>query len=217
MRPLRPLLLCCLAVLACSQGTTPAPGPRAVADPPVREIKTTPVHVGPKLDEPLPAEAQTAQLVDQDGKARTLKDEDGKVRVLSFFFRCCSDVKMCPALTTNLADAAGRLSAEEKADTRVLLVSFDPERDTPEKLKEHAATLRLDTSYAWLLTGAVDEVRKITGACMVWFLKEKGDISHNMVTSVLDKKGVVRAVFRGSEFDAAELLKAIRAARKQSE
>jgi protein SCO1/2 len=216
MRPLRPVLLSSLVFAACSQ-SAPTSGPRPAQDPPVREIKTTPVHVGPALNEPLPEEARTAKLVDQDNKPRTLKDEDGKVRVLSFFFRCCSDVKMCPALTTNLADAAGRLAPDEKKDTRVLLVSFDPERDTPEKLKEHAGNLRLDTSYAWLLTGAVEEVSKITGACMVWFNKKDGDIAHNMITTVMDRKGVVRAVFRGSDFDAAELLKAIRAARKQAE
>ena len=212
MRPHRLLPLLGL-LIACN----PGPSSQPADGPAVREIKTTPVHVGPALNEPLPAEAQTAKLIDQDGKPRTLKGEDGTVRVLSFFYRCCNDVKMCPALTSNLTDAAGRLSAEERRDTRVFLISFDPERDTPDKLKEHALKLRLDPASMWLLTGPVDEVRKVSDACMVWFLKEQGDISHNIITSVLDRKGVVRAVFRGSDFDGAELLKAVRAARKQSE
>lgn len=61
----------------------------------------------------------------------------GKVLLIYFGYTHCPDV--CPASLAAAAQALNTLSAEERTKVRLIMVSVDPERDTPERLKEYAA------------------------------------------------------------------------------
>ncbi|MDT3735253.1 MAG: SCO family protein [Denitratisoma sp.] len=61
----------------------------------------------------------------------------GKVLLIYFGYTHCPDV--CPASLAAGAQALNTLSAEERAKLRLIMVSVDPERDTPARLKEYAA------------------------------------------------------------------------------
>ena len=73
-------------------------------------------------------------LTDHNGKPRTLADFRGKAVVVFFGYTHCPDV--CP---TTLADMAGVLKSlgAEAERVQVLFVTVDPERDTPEVLKQY--------------------------------------------------------------------------------
>jgi protein SCO1/2 len=74
-------------------------------------------------------------LTATDGKPFDLQDDTrGKLTFLFFGFTSCPDI--CPVHMANLAAALSKLSYEERERTRVVFVSVDPERDTPERIRE---------------------------------------------------------------------------------
>lgn len=73
-------------------------------------------------------------LKDPDGRQRTLGDFRGKAVVVFFGYTQCPDV--CPATLATLAETMKRLGADADR-VQVLFVTVDPERDTPELLKQY--------------------------------------------------------------------------------
>lgn len=61
----------------------------------------------------------------------------GKVLLVYFGYVNCPDI--CPASMAAGAAALNLLTAEERKQTRLIMVSVDPERDTPALLKEYTA------------------------------------------------------------------------------
>lgn len=62
------------------------------------------------------------------------RDTRDMVTLLYFGYTNCPDV--CPAHMTNIANALKKLSAEDQRLVRVVFVTTDPERDTPEHLRQ---------------------------------------------------------------------------------
>lgn len=65
-----------------------------------------------------------------------LHDYRGKVVLVYFGYTYCPDV--CPTALAATAEGLKQLSPEELARVAVLFISVDPQRDTPERLKEYA-------------------------------------------------------------------------------
>jgi protein SCO1/2 len=88
-------------------------------------------HGTPYPDAP---EAPAFTLTDHNGETRSLSDFRGAPVLLFFGFTNCPDV--CPLTLSTVGRAIEEegLSAEE---VRVLLVTVDPENDTPERMKEY--------------------------------------------------------------------------------
>lgn len=84
-------------------------------------------------------------LPDTNGHTRTIADYKGKVVVLFFGYTQCPDV--CPTSLAELAQAKKQLGAQG-AQLQVILVSVDPERDTPEILSQYVAAF--DPSFVAL-------------------------------------------------------------------
>lgn len=89
---------------------------------------------------PLPSywPAPEFALVDQTGAPVVTADLRGTVWVASFVFTSCADV--CPAISARMARLSDDLRREHLLGERVRLVSFtvDPERDTPDVLRDYA-------------------------------------------------------------------------------
>lgn len=73
------------------------------------------------------------QLIDFDGKARSLADFRGRWVVLFFGYTHCPDV--CPTTLKDSADALKLLTPEQAKKVQVIFVSVDPARDTGAMLK----------------------------------------------------------------------------------
>lgn len=74
------------------------------------------------------------ELVDQDGRAMRDEDLRGKLQLVFFGFTTCPDV--CPTTLAKITAALEDLGADADA-LRPLLITVDPERDTPAVLKEY--------------------------------------------------------------------------------
>ena len=104
-------------------------------------------------------------LVDHTGQPRTDADFRGKLMLIYFGFTYCSDV--CPTDLQAIAAAMDRLGPASEA-VQPLFITVDPEKDTPEQLKEY---VRLFHPRLIGLTGDARQIRKLTGAYKVYFAK----------------------------------------------
>lgn len=81
---------------------------------------------------------------------------DGRVTLLFFGYTSCPDI--CPVHMANIAESLDRLSPGERERVRVVFVSTDPERDTPERIASWLA--HFDSSFVGV-RGPLDEVNRI--------------------------------------------------------
>ncbi|MGE0080542.1 MAG: SCO family protein [Thiohalomonadaceae bacterium] len=86
----------------------------------------------------------------------SLRDFRGKVVLVFFGYTFCPDI--CPTALVAVADAMEQLKPKEKRDVAVLFVSVDPERDTPQGLKQYTAFFHPNIIG---VTGSAEQVRKV--------------------------------------------------------
>ncbi len=90
-----------------------------------------------------PVDMPDATLTDQNGEPFDLKaDTAGFVTLLYVGYTHCPDI--CPTHLYNMSEALKRLPKDVSSKVKVILVTADPERDTPERMKEYVETFRED-------------------------------------------------------------------------
>ncbi len=169
--PLRPLLAIALAALAAC-GRTSAPiapdAPVAASDFSVYEME--------------------ARWRDQDGQERALASLGRKTQVVAMVYTRCTHT--CPAIVAEMKRLEGALPAEERAKVGFVLVSLDPARDDPARLKTFATSMRLPADAWTLLTGDEDAVRELAALLGIRYRAEAdAQISHSNTYLVLDADG----------------------------
>jgi protein SCO1/2 len=102
------------------------------------------------------------------------------------------------------------LAPDVRARTRVLLVSFDPQHDTPEELAALADRHRVDRDRWRFAVGPDDEVRQLANALGVVYRKQPGGaFSHNSVIAALDGEGRIVARVDDPSADLEPLARAL--------
>ncbi|WP_049567497.1 SCO family protein [Streptomyces sp. SBT349] len=117
-----------LALAACgSEG-----GGKDTGDTPAAEVEGGGAEdEGTVLDQPF--DKPDLVLTDTDGEPYDFAAETaGHATLLYFGYTNCPDI--CPLTMSNIAVATESLTEEQRADLRVVFVTTDPERDTPESL-----------------------------------------------------------------------------------
>ena len=140
-----------------------------------------------------PAPAPDFTLRTAAGKPFRLSQQRGKVVVLYFGYTLCPDV--CPTTLAQLADVKTQLG-EAAAGLRVALVTVDPERDTPKRLRTY--TTAFDPSFLGL-TGSTEALGKVWKAYGVFSEKKRvaGSplgylVDHSATTYIVDAEGQLR-------------------------
>lgn len=165
----------CLALLAACDGGSPK----------FRSTDITGVDYGRSLE-----------LTDHHGKPRRLEDFRGKAVVVFFGFTRCPDV--CPTTLADMAIAMRQLGPEADR-VQVLMVTVDPERDTPEVLAKYVPAF--DPRFLGLY-GDLDATRRVAKEFKVYFEKRPGktpgeySIDHSAQSYVLDTQGRLRLFVR---------------------
>lgn len=137
---------------------------------------------------------QRLELADHTGKPRRLEDWRGKAVVLVFGFTHCPDV--CPTTLADIALAMKELGPQAER-VQVLMVSVDPERDTPESLAKYVSAF--DARFV-ALRGDLEATRKVAQEFKIYFEKRKqGDtytVDHSAQAYVIDPQGKLRLLVR---------------------
>ena len=135
-------------------------------------------------------------LLDQNGSTVDESVFKGQWDVVFFGFAHCPDV--CPITLGVLAAANRELGGLGETAPRIVLVSVDPERDTPESLKQYMASFGEGNLG---LTGDIDQIRTLTDGLGVFFEKRDADeqgyyvVDHSSVVIVIDPEGRFHAIF----------------------
>jgi protein SCO1/2 len=99
-------------------------------------------------------------LVTHEGRTVRFFDDliEGKVVVVNFIYTTCPDA--CPLETAKLSEVCTLLGDRVGQDVFLYSISIDPERDTPEVLREYSE--RYQTPPGWLfLTGEAADIRLV--------------------------------------------------------
>jgi protein SCO1/2 len=141
------------------------------------------------------------------GKKVSLSDFAGQAYAFTFMFTRCPFPTFCPRMSSNYSEAFKLLSAEtnKAANWHLLTISFDPEFDTPERLKEYSEYYHPDPKKWDFVTGAMIDIDAITEQAGLVFAYEKGTFNHNLRTVVIDKDGKIRMIFKGNEWKPEQL------------
>ncbi len=137
------------------------------------------------------------QLTDDRGARFDLKSQRGKVVLLFFGFAHCPD--FCPATLSKVRQALETLKPAQRERVRMIMVTVDPERDTPERLREYLGRYRMG---AIGLTGSLPEIRKVVTQYGGMFQKSSAEtaagylVDHSPYVYLIDTEGRVRHTFR---------------------
>jgi len=132
-----------------------------------------------------------ATLTDQDGRSFELASLQGTPVLASMFYSACDMV--CPMIFETVHATLRALPAADRAAVRMLMVSFDPARDTTAALKKVAQDRGCDGQ--WLLARADDAtVRKIAAVLGTQYRKlANGEFNHSTTLYALDRQGRIAA------------------------
>ncbi|MEZ4846883.1 MAG: SCO family protein [Bdellovibrionota bacterium] len=152
-----------------------------------------------------------SKWVDQDGKEFELKDLRGKPTILSMVYLTCKYI--CPAVISEVQALESELSKKVKNSFQIVLVSFDPERDTPMSMKKYATEERkLDLSRWRLVTNKNEsKIRELAVATNFKYMKdENGEFTHSYMILLLDQNGVVQSRLDGANLDHKPMIQKLK-------
>jgi protein SCO1/2 len=169
------LSLCVLCVTGCND-----------ASPGFKGSDITGTHLGKDL-----------ALTGTDGKLYTLEGLKGKVSIVLFGFTQCPDV--CPTSLAELTQVMKLLGSEAKR-VQVVLITIDPERDTPEVLRAYVSGF--DPQFLGL-TGTLEQIKKAAASFKVYFAKTVGvqgnySMDHSSSFYLMDASGESRVLLNNS-------------------
>ena len=148
------------------------------------------------------------QLTDHHGKSRTLADFRGKVVAIFFGFVHCPEV--CPTALGELASVANELG-KDAGRMQVLLITVDPERDTPAVLSQYVSAFH--PGFLGLY-GDADATLRTAKEFKVFYQKQplpggSYSVDHSAGTYIYDTAGRLR-LFASYGQGAPKLLHDIR-------
>jgi protein SCO1/2 len=157
------------------------------------------------------------EFLAETGKSVKFSDYRGSALAFSFFFTSCPLPEYCPRMNQNFAAARRLLIADTNAPAnwQLLCISFDPAFDKPEILSSYAGIYREGNADRWLFVAAsTNTLAELAPRVDLSLWREKGTISHNLRTVVLDRSGKIFRQFDGNEWTAQQLADALSEAAK---
>jgi protein SCO1 len=180
---MRALLL--LACIGCSaRATTHEHANAPIANVAPTAVEPT-IEPGPSIQPGPSIYELPIQLVDATGARIGLDVARGKPVLVSMFYASCSVA--CPLLISEVQQVLAELPPD--ADVRVLLVSFDPARDTAAKLMTLSRERKLDARWTLAVANATD-ARSLAAVLGVKYRQlPNGEFAHGSTIVALDGEG----------------------------
>jgi len=132
-----------------------------------------------------------------------LADFRGKVVAVTFIFTKCTNT--CPVLTPMMSFVQDRLGADFGSKIAFVSITVDPERDSPQVLREYGEAFGANFGGWSFLTGSPSDIRDVTRRYGVFAAKaDNGNVDHTFLTSIIDPRGILRVQYLGVRFDPEE-------------
>ncbi len=188
-----PLFALLLLVAGCSR--TPEAAPEEL-----RKIKELPAF----------------QLTERTGDAFGLDQIKGHVWVANFFYTTCPGP--CAALSARMGDV--QKAVADFGDVRLVSISSDPVKDTPEVLRGYAQTFNAGPHW-FFLTGNKEAIYELANKGFLLSLTEDlmnttEPITHATRLVLVDRTGTIRGYYDGTTSEGiARLLAAVKRLRAE--
>jgi protein SCO1 len=140
-------------------------------------------------------------LTNQDGKPFGTSDLAGKIWIADFIYSTCPGP--CPMISTRMSEMQKPL---EKTDVHFVSFTVDPEKDTPERLREYVGQLHAEPGRWDFLTGPKSEIYdlslngfKLAAASRS---SENPEPLHSTRMILVDRHGQIRGYYDATTADA---------------
>lgn len=144
----------------------------------------------------------------EEGKSIMLKDLKGEVLVVVMIYTSCQVA--CPRLVADMKALHDKVQKTIPENVRYVLVSIDPETDTPERLKEFAIKNEMDGEEWTFLQGNPETVREFANVLAVKYKEiSPTDFSHSNIISVFDPSGELIHQMEGVGVNNSETIEKI--------
>ena len=137
-------------------------------------------------------------MVDASGQVRTLADYKNKIAVIFFGYTHCPDV--CPTAMAQLAQAMSLLN-KDADQVQVIMITVDPQRDTPEVMHRYASAF--NPGFIGL-SGSPEQLAKTAKSFRAYYAKSPGPtpqdygMDHSSSFYIMDKSGEARILLPGN-------------------
>jgi protein SCO1/2 len=153
------------------------------------------------------------KLRNQDGRQIHLSQFKGNALLVTFIYTRCPSPEFCPRVTRNFAAVEKQLAGDPAlyAKTHLLSVSFDPEHDTPERLRAYGATyIGSDAKDAFAHWDFAVPEKPVLAEMAKWFDlgmtgEADGTITHTLSTTLIGADGKVARFYPGNEWTAEQV------------
>ncbi|WP_116135630.1 SCO family protein [Trinickia diaoshuihuensis] len=141
------------------------------------------------------------KLTEDTGNNVTATAYRGQTTLVYFGYTHCPDV--CPETMARLMQVLAKLPAHDASQVRILFISVDPARDTPQSL--HAYVGAFDAAHIRGLTGTDAQVESLAKRYRVAYQMEKRDpngsyeVTHSSAVYVFDRDGRARLLATSSD------------------
>lgn len=144
----------------------------------------------------------------EEGASIQLKDLKGKTIVMVMIYTTCKAA--CPRLVADMRNIEKEIPKSLLPNINFVLVSIDPETDTPEKLKAFAIENYMDDEQWTFLQGSVNGVREFANVLAVKYKQISPlDFSHSNIISVFNSEGELMHQQEGLGVDNKETISKI--------
>jgi len=158
------------------------------------------------------------KLRNQDGHAIHLAQFRGKTLLLTFIYTRCPLPNFCPLVTHNFGVIDRQLAASPAlyGQTHLLCVSFDPEHDTPARLRAYGAEyIGSDATNAFahwdFAVPPQPELEEMAKFFDVGITRGADDtITHTLSTTLIDARGKVAQFYPGNEWTPDQVIADVR-------
>lgn len=145
---------------------------------------------------PQPRTLPALSMTNQDGQETPVNEFKGDWTLLFFGYTFCPDI--CPATLAQLRQLTSQLPEATRERLRIVLVSVDPNRDTPEQLKKYLGYF--DANFQGL-TGEEASLQKLANAVSIPYIpadtsKENYTVDHSGNLVILGPDGTQRGFIR---------------------
>lgn len=144
----------------------------------------------------------------QNGENLQLEDLRGNVLVMVMIYTSCKAA--CPRLVADMRNIEKQVPEEALENVKFIMVSIDPETDTPRRLKDFSIENDMEDDHWLFLRGTPEDTREFATVLAVSYKKISPiDFSHSNIISVFDEEGVLVHQQEGLGVDNTETIQAI--------
>lgn len=130
----------------------------------------------------------TSKWKTEEDKNIVLKDLKGKTLVMVMIYTSCKSA--CPRLVADMRNIEKKIPKKLQPKIQYVMISIDPETDTPKRLKAFAIENHMDGKQWTFLQGDINSVREFANVLAVKYKQiSPMDFSHSNIISVFDSQG----------------------------